>query len=626
MAVTFVMRGHRWVGRTLAALASLSLSACALLSPAEKKGPDAAASPQSASSSPTVEPSYRLEVEAPGPLKKLLLSYLDLARFQSAPQSERITPDELVRLAAAAPAQAKALLETEGYFRSNVSLVRGETEAGLPLFTLSVEPGTRTQVASFRLQIEGDLFKQAEAGNPDAKKLIAQLDDRWPLPPGDPFRQADWTSAKNTELALLRAEGYPTANWGATEARIDARNHVAALSGTLQSGPLFRLGPLRIEGLSRYDDRAIRNLADFYVGSPYSEKVLLDYQDRLSKLRLFDSVSVEIDPDISQAAATPVTVRVREQKRQQATVGVGYSDKSGPRATLEHRDLRPFGWGGQVYNKFELGSALRSWEGELISDPTPDRYRHLLATSVSHLRAATDEVTDSARVRVGRSFDTERIGRLMFVELLDSSLRNTAVDQNAQALSLNYNWTWRDLDSIVLPTKGVTTNLQLAGGHAESNFGSPGPFARVYNRSTLYWPLGKGWYSQLRLEIGQVFAATGVGIPDALLFRAGGDESVRGYGYRTLGPLENGVLASGHSLVATSAEVARPLSSKLPNLWGAAFVDAGNAAENFRDLRPALGYGLGLRFRSPVGPLRIDLAYGQKVRKVRLHLSVGIAF
>ena len=83
---------------------------------------------------------------------------------------------------------------------------------------------------------------------------------------------------------------------------------------------------------------------------------------------------------------------------------------------------------------------------------------------------------------------------------------------------------------------------------------------------------------------------------------------------------------SARSLVTTSLEVARPISPKYPAYWWAVFVDAGNATDSLRDLRPAVGYGVGLRWRSPVGPLRIDVAYGQQTRQVRTHLSVGIAF
>ena len=78
-------------------------------------------------------------------------------------------------------------------------------------------------------------------------------------------------------------------------------------------------------------------------------------------------------------------------------------------------------------------------------------------------------------------------------------------------------------------------------------------------------------------------------------------------------------------LLTASAEVARPISPRYPAVWWAAFVDAGQSANSWSELRPVYGYGIGLRWRSPVGPLRVDLAYGEAVRKVRMHVSVGIA-
>jgi translocation and assembly module TamA len=248
-----------------------------------------------------------------------------------------------------------------------------------------------------------------------------------------------------------------------------------------------------------------------------------------------------------------------------------------------------------------------------------------VAGSVTRLQT-TDDVTTSWKIRAGRSLYTERIERLIFGELLNATLKNALGEHTSQALSANYNWIWREVDDIILPTRGLTSVIQAAGGFARSNDAANGPFSRIYTRNTLYWPLGGLWYGQARVELAQVFAKTDVGIPDTLLFRAGGDESVRGYGYRDLAPLKNGVLAGGRKLLTYSAEVAHPFSAKNPSLWWATFIDAGNAADQWSEYKPALGYGMGVRWRSPVGPLRIDWAYGQQVHKGRLHFSVGIAF
>ena len=88
----------------------------------------------------------------------------------------------------------------------------------------------------------------------------------------------------------------------------------------------------------------------------------------------------------------------------------------------------------------------------------------------------------------------------------------------------------------------------------------------------------------------------------------------------------DGAVGSGNVLATASVEVARPISARLPSLWGAVFVDAGNAANTVGELKPAVGYGLGVRWRSPVGPLRVDWAWARETGKGRLHFSVGIAF
>jgi translocation and assembly module TamA len=131
---------------------------------------------------------------------------------------------------------------------------------------------------------------------------------------------------------------------------------------------------------------------------------------------------------------------------------------------------------------------------------------------------------------------------------------------------------------------------------------------------------------QLRGEAGQVFKRDSLGVPDSLLFRAGGDDSVRGYGYRTLGPVRDGAVVGGPVMATASAELMWPLSDRLRDWYGAVFVDMGNAANTWRGFDLARGYGAGVRWRSPIGPLKADVAYGEATGKVRVHLSVGVSF
>ena len=591
---------------------------------------DEAIEPTAAPGAAAAPKVYQLEIDAPDALRTLLAAYLDLARFQSAAEADTITPAELDRLIAAAPAQARALLETEGYFAARVTVERTGTglDAGpktLPQVRLRVTPGPRVTVARWELLDQGDLQRAADAGDALARSTLDSLRRNWPLTTGTPFRQVTWSAAKNETLARLRANGYPGATWVETDADVDATKATATLRATLASGPLYQLGELRIEGLQRYDAASIRNVAEFKVGTPHSEQRLLDFQERLVKTGLFEGVTVDVDPDPASAANALVLVRVREVPLQQATIGVGYSDNTGQRVTFEHQHRRPFGANVIVKNKVVLGRDARSWSGELTTHTLPGLYRNLLAGSYEKLETASD-VTTSWRWRVGRAYDSQRIERQTFVEVIGSELVNALGGVRSDAVSLNFSGVWRRLDSVLLPTDGETVSGLVGGGVSQSSNADRGPFGRATIRLTGYRPLGANWYGLARVELGHLTASARTGIPDPLLFRAGGDDSVRGYNYRSLGPLMNGVVTSGRALLTTSVEVARPISATLPAFWWAAFVDAGNAADHFKNLKPAVGYGLGLRWRSPVGPLRVDWAYGVEVHKARLHLSVGIAF
>lgn len=583
----------------------------------------AAAASADTASAPAQAGAYRVDIEAPDDLRRLLATHLDIERFRASARSESLPAAELDRLIAAAPAQARALLETQGHFNATVRVQRDPGDA--QLVRVSVEPGPLARVELVRIEAQGDLQVAIDAADAQAAATLADLRERWPLNPGRPFREADWSSAKSALLARLRAAGYATATFAGTSAQVDAQTQRVRLTVIAESGPLFRIGELQIEGLERYDARAVRRLADFRRGAVASEQRLLDFQDRLQRAGLFEGVVVEFTPDAQRAADTPVRVRLRELPWHQLTTGVGISANTGPRVTLEHVGRRIFGLYATSRNLIELGRDRRAWEGELLSHPLAGGSRNLMAGKLERLESV-DEVRTTWSARLGRSHETRSVDRLYFAEIVGSTVENDSGRAIGRAVSGNYHWVRRDVDSVVLPTRGLTLSLQGAAGLARSNFADNGPFVRSWGQAVGYLPLGESWFTESRLELGQVFARDGVGLPDTLLFRAGGDGSVRGYDYRSLGPLDaNGVVGSGRVVMTSSFEVARPVARSMPSLWGAVFVDAGNAADHWRELDPALGYGFGLRWRSLVGPLRVDLAYGQEVKRWRLHLSVGIA-
>ncbi len=623
-------RGTRAAAGLLLSALLLSCGGCALL-PGAGSGDAAPAATAAAAAASAPEaparPVVKVEVDAPGVLKGLLERHLDLSRLARLTRGDAVTDTELQRLVDVAPTQVRELLQTEGYFNPQLKVQRlpaagqGQPET----VQLQVTPGPRTVIGRVTIEAEGPLGQAEAAGDARARATLADLRANWALHSGAPFRNPDWSDAKATALARLRGAGYATATWTGTGAEVDRDTNQVRLFLVVDSGPLFRSGDIRVDGLARQEASTVRALAGFAPGTPVTEALLLDYQERLQKAGLFESVTVTLDPDPAQAEAAAVVVHLREQPVQVWTVGVGVSANTGPRGSVEHTYRRVFGYPVSSTNKFELGRVRQAWTGEVSTHPGELSRRWLLGGAIERLVSSTDVVL-SQRLRAGRAQETREREQLIFAEI-ERGVRTTDLTRvSTIAVSGNYHVVLRRLDSVLLPTDGYTLSLESGLGRSHGSDSRSGPFARAYGRLTYYRPLGQSWYGQARIELGQVFLPQGVAAPDSQLWRAGGDESVRGYAYRSLGPVVDGTVTSGPVLMTGSLELARPFLATMPSLWGAVFVDMGRAGTNFGTLHPALGYGVGVRWRSPVGPLRVDLAWGQEVQKLRLHFSVGIAF
>lgn len=601
---------------------------------------------------------WQLVVEAPSPLDRLLQSNLDLARFQP---EDGVSRGELRRLVAAVPEQARSLLDAEGYFAAQVRILVKESVAGAAdhvpqaasqddaaaaragdtagaagadtaerndvTVTVRIEPGPRTHVSRVQFVFEGALDQRLSEGDAVAQALVAQLDAKWSLPSGEVFRQSDWASAKTDTLARLRADTYPLASWSGTSATVDAEAHTASLFLVADSGPAFAFGPIQVEGLTRQPASAIVNLAPFKPGGPYRERQLLDWQERIQKLGMFESVFVSPALDASQPEATPLVVQVRELPLQSATAGIGISSDNGPRLSLEHLHRNVFGQDWQAKTKVQLGARLQDAQLDLTSHPWAGHKRGLVSVQTTGLTDSDNAVTHSQRLRVGQLREGERLERSDYVELQHASVRSATdvLVSNATAVSATTQWAFRDVDNRLLPTRGTATMVQLTGGRTYSALDKDGFFGRAHSRMTAYLPLPLAWQMTARGEVGQVLANESVSVPDTLLFRAGGDDSVRGYAYRSLGVEIAGVTTGARSVATASLELAHGLPVGVPGLQGAIFADVGDAADRFSKMSAKRGYGMGVRWRSPVGPFRLDVAYGEAVQQWRLHFSVGVS-
>jgi translocation and assembly module TamA len=558
---------------------------------------------------------YRVTFEGPSALREIAARHSDLARFQS---TTDVSVAELTRLINEAPAQLSRLFATEGFFNPVVRVER-EASGGVPQIRVVIEAGSQTIVDRVNVNAVGAIAD--ENAQNDRPNRADDVRRQWLLPVGAPFRQSAWDDAKSALLTSLWIDRYPAARIVNSEAQIAADDNRARLLVEYDSGPLFRYGELQVSGLARVPRSAVDNLSAIRPGQPYTQKDLLDLQDRLLGSGLFDAASVHIESDPEFAGAVPVEVRLRERAAQTLVLGLGYSTLAGPRATVEHNLQRLFGLEWSVRSSVKVARDDRTIATEFLSYPQPNFYRNLVAANISRFDTA-GLVINQQQLRAGRRYDADRITRLYYVAAIRDATTTTE-PLSGNAILGNYEWRYLSVDSPVIPTRGFSLTAQGGGGVRFGEVNSGQPFARALGRISLYQPLGAQWFAQLRFQAGAVLSGKDAGIPQSLLFRAGGVDSVRGYSYQSLGITGPGYVSGGQFLMTAGAELTRTI---IADWQGALFVDAGDASRRLADWRAKAGYGVGVRWRSPVGPLKADVSYGQAIRRFRLDVSVGVTF
>ena len=593
-----------------------------------------AAGATSADVSPSA--AFDITVRAPDRVKELLEKHLELQRYRSVTD---LDDNELARLLVLADKNVRELVGTLGYFSPEITITQevqggstGPASSPRKTIVIAVVPGMPTLATAVDINFSGDIATSEDAG---AMAQRGDIQRGWQLPKGQPFTQDAWDTAKTQALRALTTRRYPTGKVADSLADIDAPSAAASLSLKLDSGPLYRLGPLKITGVKRYDPVLVPRLARLTPGAEYDQKELTDAQQRLTTSGYFDSAYVFLDPDGDPAAA-PVEVQVREAQLQKVILGVGVTTDSGLRASVEHTHLRVPGIGWRAVTKLQADAKMPFAQTEWTSIPNDNYWRWVALARVEALNDDTLK-TQAAKLRFGRTKIGDHIDRSVFLQYDRAQVQGAGLQASSaaqagdgSAITANYVWTGRYFDSLPFPSKGFGLGAELGVGStlATALNTTRQPFTRVVGRWLGIKPLESGRLS-MRAEAGVVIAKNTDGIPSTQLFRTGGDSTVRGYGFRDIGiKLPNGVTGPGRFLAVGSVEWQRPLlRNGLPSEFeNTFFIDAGAVGDAARDLSPSVGVGTGVRWRSPIGPLQIDLAYGVKVRQVRLHVSVGFVF
>jgi len=552
---------------------------------------------------------------APEEVRKLLEQYF-------------VLPDKLLKnegeraiFMRSAQREIPELLAIEGYFSGKVVL-RSVSEEGV--MELEVIPGPRTLVTEVSIEFRGDIALPEAQRNEHVKQLRAA----WPLQSGKPFRAIAWDEAKADLLARVARQDYAAARLVISSAKVDVVKASASLHVAVDSGPRFLFGELQVSGLKRYDELLVSRYVTFTRGQPYRRDLLMSFQTQLQNLRQFSSVIVTLDTesaitpeDTSQGGVTvPVKVKIVEAQSRKISIGVGYSSNNGFRNEVGYESYNFLNRAWIFSSAVVVEQNRQTVSASIDTPPNPLGYR--LTWNASGERTQIQGLeTLGNKLGVTRSrirFEIETGIGLYWQQ--EQQIPEGGNRETAQALVPDWFWIRRKVDNPLFPMSGTLTQIRLGG--ASSSVLSDQTFVRSYLRQQVWIPLGERDVVSLRIEGGYTDASSIVGIPQDYLFRVGGTQTVRGFAYQSLGVHYGDAVVGGRVMATGSAEYTHWFGN-----WGVAlFSDAGGAADVASDLYMSLGYGIGARWRSPVGPLALDYAQGKGQPDSRMHFSIAVAF
>jgi len=589
---------------------------------------------------------FAVQIEAQKPVADLLERHLELQRYKVLPD---LSDAEIQSLLLTAQKDAADLLATLGYFSPPIRITLESppvaTEAAAPaeqvtrvervqrVVRIVVESGPQARVAGVRLVLEG-----AIAQDPKEVERRQALQDLWSLASGDAFSQAAWDSAKQQALKNLLARRYPTARQVRSLAEVHPESASVDLALTLDSGPAYQIGSLVVEGNDRYSAQLVERFARLEIGADYVQQQLVEAQQRMTDSGYYDSAYLSLDTNSDPTQAV-VRAQVKEASMQKAVYGIGASTDSGARWSVEHTYNQVPGIDWRAVNKITAARDTQSFASDWTSQPSESRWRWAASALFQQDKVGEIEL-GTQRYRAGRftsdtGFDQNYYLQFERTEATYPALRQTLANEAASA---NYSFALRRFDSTPFPNSGWGLGGELGAGTILGT--KQEPYTRMLLRAQAYQPLGQSQTNlfarqhagrmSYRAQAGAVVVNDATSVPFSQLFLTGGDATVRGYKHQEIGVSREGLLTaeSGRYLASAGIEWQRPIvrNGQMTDWETAVFVDTGAVANRVEEFSFKVGLGVGARWKSPVGPLQIDLGYGVATEAVRLHLNVGFVF
>jgi len=506
--------------------------------------------------------------------------------------------------------EARTALEPFGYYDPVIetSLEQDDT---CWRAVLSIDPGTPVLLRNVDVSLTTP---------PEEPADFADITSSTTLVAGAQLRHSDYETLKESLQVRAAERGYVEATFSKSSIEVWPEKYAADISLQYDSGPRYSFGPIQQEQ-ELLDPGLISAFFDFETGMPYDNRLLTKAYNDLSLSGYFGRIELLPEYERAEDKQIPIRVMLEPADRIEYTVGVGLSTDTGPRVRAGYHNRRVNRRGHRFKSDIGVSSVIQGITAE-YRKPLADPRSEWLSYTAALSNEDTDTFdSDTARVGVRRS---KRLSRNWMRTLsLDLSYdRFDVSDESSRtrlvlpAIAFDHKRADRD----ILPTRGRRLGIELRG--ASESVGSDTSFVQAIVGGRIVHSVSREGRLLARATVGFTAKSEFDELPPSMRFFAGGDESVRGFGYDTLGPKDElGNVIGGSNLLVASVEYEHRLRG---NFYGAVFVDAGNAFDDV-DVDAAVGAGLGLKWVSPVGPLRFYLAHplNKSDRSVRLHIRLG---
>ncbi len=528
--------------------------------------------------------------------------------------------------------ETREALEPFGFYSPQIEVERSRSDGSVSV-TVRVDPGEPVRVRNSDIAIIGP--------GAEDRYLQAALDAFIPSP-GAIFNQPDYEASKVRISRRLSERGYFNADFASRRVEVTRAQYAADIDLVWNSGIRYDMGPTIFEQTRPIIRQSLLEKLVYWQEGDYYHQGRIDrLRTSLSRLDYYSDIEITPEPDKAVNGRVPVTVRLTPAKRTIRTAGLSYGTDTGAgvRLGVERRYVNTRGHKALARLDYAQKRKTLTLQYRIPAFAWRDGWYTISAQGYDE---QTDYI-DTRRIELVASRSGQyspQVNLLAAVHVLRERWAYAFEDDDPDA-ALQYRYAslfypavradYVNVDDRSFPTGGVAGWLILRGGLDSA--GSSADFAQLHARASTYKGLGERSRLILRGEAGHTFTNALVDLPPSLRFYAGGDSSIRGYEWREVGPRlvryededgvlrETGYLALGaRNVVTASVELERYFFGN----WGVAvFVDSGSA---FNGTTPDwhTGVGIGARYRSPVGPIKLDVARGLDDPDSPFTISLGI--